>query len=762
MAVDPQNLRPVDLLRLLNSTPLGVVLHERVLRRHRDEAGLRIGDGRRLDLLRYTAWLAGELPAVPDPVAPDRLGGYDAHRERSAQRNRALSLSARNIGPLPGVGEPARREACARDFRRFAEAYFPATFTLAWSPDHLRVIARIERCVLEGGLFAMAMPRGSGKSTLCEAACLWAILYGHRGFVVVIGATEEHADDLLDSMKSELEHNDRLLADFPEVCHPIRALEGIYQRANGQLYEGGPTGIGWAAKELVLPTIPGSAASGAIIRVVGITGQLRGMKFKRPDGATVRPSLVLIDDPQTDESARSPSQCRNREQVLGGAVLGLGGPDVQIAGLMTITVVRPDDLADQILDPEKHPEWQGERTSLIYEFPKNEALWAEYEGILRRGMAAGEGVAPATRFYGKHRAAMDEGAKVAWEARFRPGELSAVQFAMNIRILDPHAFWSEFQNRPLREDAGLAGALTADEIAAKTNGMARGVVPAWCEHLTAFIDVQEKMLFYAVVGWSSEFSGAVVDYGTEPDQHDPLFTMRGSRTTLRSRHGGKSPGLEAVLYAGLETLVGRLCGREWPRDDGTPVRVDRCLIDANWGASTPTVYLFSRQSPLSALLSPSHGRYVGASGRPFSEHQRKRGDREGLNWRIPSVRGRHPVRHVVYDTNYWKSFVHERLGVGMGDPGCLSLFGRDAREHRLFAEHLTAEYPVRTEGRGRTVDEWKLTTRGLDTHWLDCGVGAGVAASIQGASLFGAGGPRRRERRKISMSELQRMRHSDR
>jgi len=77
-----------------------------------------------------------------------------------------------------------------------------------------------------------------------------------------------------------------------------------------------------------------------------------------------------------------------------------------------------------------------------------------------------------------------------------------------------------------------------------------------------------------------------------------------------------------------------------------------------------------------AVLLPSHGRYVGASSIPFSEYKRKRGDRVGLNWRIPLVRGRRSVRHVVFDTNYWKSFVHARLAVPMGDPGCLSLFGQ--------------------------------------------------------------------------------------
>ena len=101
-------------------------------------------------------------------------------------------------------------------------------------------------------------------------------------------------------------------------------------------------------------------------------------------------------------------------------------------------------------------------------------------------------------------------------------------------------------------------------------------------------------------------------------------------------------------------------------------------------------------------------RGVGASSIPFLEYTRKNGDRVGHNWRIPNVRGKRAVRHVVYNTNYWKSFIHARLAVPMGDPGCLSLFGRKADTHRLFSEHLTAEYKVRTEGRGRVVDEWKM------------------------------------------------------
>ena len=120
------------------------------------------------------------------------------------------------------------------------------------------------------------------------------------------------------------------------------------------------------------------------------------------------------------------------------------------------------------------------------------------------------------------------------------------------------------------------------------------------------------------------------------------------------------------------------------------------------------------------------------------------------------MRGKRSVRHVVFDTNWWKSFVHARLAVAMGDRGGLSLFGSKSETHRLFAEYVTAEYFVKTEGRGRTVDEWKIRPEQSDNHWLDCLVGSAVAASIQGAVLFGtdASAPTRRSR--LKLSELQR------
>ena len=755
MATDLRQLRPGELCQLLNSTPLGEVISERQLFRHRSRAGLRLGDGRRIDLLRYMAWLVEIRHAKRSEPQGDR---YETLKQRARARNVAIALAGRDIGSLPEVVNPERKQRARDDFRFFCESYFPVTFHLPWSLDHLKVISKIEQAVLRGGLFAMAMPRGSGKTSLCECACIWAALNGHRDFVALVGSDEGHAMEMLESIKMELDCNPLLLEDYPEAVYPIQCLDGIANRCNGQLYQGERTHIGWTAREIILPTIPGSIASGAIVKVAGITGRVRGMKSKRSDGQTVRPSLVVIDDPQTDESARSLTQCATRESILAGAILGLAGPGKKISGIMPCTVIRPQDMADNILDRNLHPEWNGERTKMVYTFPSNEKLWSQYAEVRAEGLRAGRGMADATAFYRQHREAMDAGAHAAWPERFNHDEISAVQHAMNLKLRDEAAFFAEYQNEPLQEESAKDTELTADQIANKINRLQRGVVSIGCNHLTMFIDVQANVLFYVVAGWEDDFTGYVLDYGTFPDQKRPYFTLRDSRHTLAA--ATQSSGLEGAIYAGLDTLTRDLLSRPWRRDGGAVMRIDRCLIDANWGSSTDVVYQFCRQSAHASIVIPSHGRFVGASSQPFTEYKRKPGDRVGHNWRMPNVLGKRAVRHIIYDTNYWKSFIHARLAVPMGERGCLSLFGDNALHHRLFAEHQTAEYRIKTEGRGRTVDEWKLRPERGDNHWFDCLVGCAVAASMQGATLLGTGGTVSPKREKISFAELQRRRQA--
>ena len=750
MPINPNNMRVVDVARLLNSTEQGFVVPQARIYRDFNRVGFRIAspdNSRNINLMKYIAWLCDEKHTERENSAPRT---YDERRDAERNRQAEQSLAGRDIGPLPEVVNPQRKSDCERNFQLFCESYSPETYSLEWSPDHLKAIEKIETAVLSGGLYALAMPRGSGKSTLTETACLWAMLYGHREFVTLIGATESAALEMLDSIKTELEVNERLAEDFPEVSFPIAQLEGIANRCAGQLYKGERTRITWTSNEIVLPTIEGSKASGVIVRVAGITGRIRGMKYKRADGRSVRPSLVIIDDPQTSESAGSLEQTRKRVRVLAGDILGLAGPGEKISGIMPCTIIRPGDMADIILNRQTHPDWNGEKTKMVYKFPTNTKLWEEYAELRAESLRADGNFQKATDFYLAHREAMDAGAEVSWEARFNHDEISALQHAMNLKLQDEASFQSEYQNDPLPEDTYDDEMLTVDEIAAKVNGLAKARVPIACDKITMFIDVQKALLFYVVVAWADDFTGAVLDYGAWPDQHRKQFSLADANPTIQTVF--PTAGFEGALYAALASLTDDYLGREWAREDGAMLKIEKALIDANWGQSTDVIYQFCRQSAHAGILLPSHGRYVGAGSKPMTEYRKQPGDKLGLNWMIPNVAGKRAIRHVIYDANFWKSFVHARLGISLGDKGNLSLYGRIPGVHQLFAEHLTAEYRVRTTGRGRSVDEWKLKPERNDNHYLDCLAGCAVCGSMLGATLpeFGTAAKVRRPSIRLS------------
>lgn len=672
---------------------------------------------------------------------------YEAHRKRMAERMREMRAAGSELGEIPDVFDPERRQRCQESLRLFCETYRPSAFFMGWSRDHLRVIERIEATARDGGLFALAMPRGSGKTTLAITAALWSLLYGYRRWVCLIGATETKAEKLLGSIKSELRFSPLLLEDFPEVCFPIRALEGKASRASGQTFEGEPTGIQWLSNFVTLPSIPGSVSAGGVISVCGITGDVRGQQYTTPNGEVLRPDYVIPDDPQTNESARSGEQTSNRLQIINGDVLGLAGPGVKIAGVMPCTVIKKGDLADTALDREESPEWHGERTQLLYGMPTNMDLWTQYYEIKKASLRNGGNGAEATEFYVENRESMDLGCEASWEERYNPDEISAIQNGMNLYFRNEEAFWAEYQNHPL--ELKLDDSILSDEEICKRVGMTlKGQLQEHTDKLVAFIDVQQELLFYTVVCWRSDFTGTVVEYGAWPQQRGNSFKLSTVRKNLSKLYPGDS--LEVRLTKALKDLVGYLTEKKYKTATGGEIPFNRIMIDANWGLSRNLVYEFCRTSPSRSILYPSHGKGVTASSEPLNAaHVKKFGRAVGQHWRIDRAKDV-PIRHVLYDTNHWKSFFHSRLSTEPGTSGSLVLYHADPHEHATLAKHIKAEYPVRTKGKGREVDEWKLKPDRPDNHWFDCLVGCCVAASVEGCKLEGEG----RKRKKSSASPM--------
>lgn len=680
---------------------------------------------------------------------------YEKHSSEAKSRVLRISEAGRAIGDIPACKDLGLLREVSESFLSFCTKCFPARFNIAWSKDHLYVIDKMQTAINDRRLFALAMPRGSGKTSLSECSVIWSILTGKDPFVFLIGSSKETSEKLLESIKSELTHNDHLMALFPEAIFPIRSLGGESRRCGGQTHLGEHTNIWWGSNEIRMPCIEGSLSSGAVIRVSGITGTIRGAKHVKPDGLNIRPSLVVIDDPQTDKSAISLTMTNARENVVSGAILGLAGPKKKISGFMPITVIAQGDLADRVLDPDRNPDWQGSRMKMVYSFPANRNLWDKYAVIRKESLISRGDISDATEFYRKNREEMDEGSEVAWEERYDSLELSALQNAMNLMYRDEAAFFSEYQNEPTSAASGDFTELKAVDICLKTNNIPKFVVPSDCTKATSFIDVHDNLLYYTTIAWGDGFTGYVIDYGCFPEQPVEYFTLRNAKRTLRALHTDK--GIEGAIYAGLSEICDKILGGQLKGDDGEILQVSKCLIDANYGPMTDVVYQFSRQTKYKNIVTPSHGKYFGASSLPISDYKKRPGDLIGHNWRSPNTKEtKRSVRHVLFDTNYWKSFSHERLRVAIGDIGCLSLFGDNPREHELYSEHLTAEYRIRTEGRGRVVDEWKVSPGRADNHWFDCLVGNCVAASMIGVTIPSHGNIAVRPKKMVRLSEIQR------
>jgi hypothetical protein len=121
---------------------------------------------------------------------------------------------------------------------------------------------------------------------------------------------------------------------------------------------------------------------------------------------------------------------------------------------------------------------------------------------------------------------------------------------------------------------------------------------------------------------------------------------------------------------------------------------------------------------------------------------------------MPAKPGEYHVRYVYFDANAWKTRIHGLFRVPEGGRG-LTLFGDEPAAHQLYADHMTAETPVKVEANGRAVTEWSIKATKPDNDFLDATVGCGVAASMLGVTLTDQS--ESRPVRKIKLSELQKM-----
>jgi len=671
---------------------------------------------------------------------------YAAHKADSAARSREKSASGRDIGDIPSCADVKLRKKCEADLQTFLETCFPNAFRLGWCEDHLLLIAELQRVILTGGFRAIGMPRGTGKSTIVMRAMLWAVCIRKHSFAMIAAANSSKAEKLLRDIVVEVSHNQILLELFPEICYPFRKLEGVANRARGQLYQGAPTNLLTSTKSVCFATLPDYPGTGAIISAAGLMEAVRGALHTLPDGRVIRPSMLLCDDFQTRESAMSPLQCFSRTEVIQNDLVGMAGPDSSFCALVTCTVIRSDDAADRLLNSELHPDWCGIRRKFLRSMPDDDAmkLWAQYSEVRAQSLRTHGDIRDATKFYKKNRKAMDHGAEASWKPRFAKdrGEISAIQHAMEWYYRSRSGFYSELQNEPERDANESRAWLTSQDLAECRNlALPRGVVPRGYHKLVADCDVQQSLLYYTVAAVKDDGSCHIIRYGTYPEQDEPYFTLREARKKLAHKY--PQAGDMAALSQGIVDLSDWLFSQTWRNEDGGVVPLELAAFDARW--KTEVVRQALARSKHAKNLVAYMGQSFRAADKPINERKYDPGARVGLGWVVTKRKAAADVRGVISDVNFWKTSLHDQLAIRIGHPGAITTY---QGKHRMWAEHVTAEYAIQTEGRGRTVMEWRLRP-GADNHWFDTAVGCLVLGSMLGCNgpEIGDGMERRRKRR---------------
>ncbi len=138
----------------------------------------------------------------------------------------------------------------------------------------------------DGRRIGMIAPRGIGKSFWTMTALpLWAIAHGHRNFFAGYSHSDKQAVQRLDAIRHELEHNELLQFDFPELALPT----GKGSRNNSHLV---------------------NCASGRSFASNGLDAVTLGL---RP--GKYRPDILVIDDGEPDEGNYAKAGSKGSKEV---------------------------------------------------------------------------------------------------------------------------------------------------------------------------------------------------------------------------------------------------------------------------------------------------------------------------------------------------------------------------------------------------------------------------------------------------------------
>lgn len=217
-----------------------------------------------------------------------------------------------------------RRFACKDDPIRFALLYLPDsvrdpdTGEISFSPVHEEWAELAKQWNRPGpkkpaeNRHIIVAPRNLGKSTWWYLVFpIWWAAYGYSKFTVAFANADTQAQSHLRTFRKELDENERLREDFPELCAPKRRVRGMS--------DGDSAGARFCG-------------SGFVFIAKGIDSSNLGMKV-----GNLRPDCIVIDDVEPDAANYSAYMKAQRLTTIQNATLLLNRrADVVWTGTVTM------------------------------------------------------------------------------------------------------------------------------------------------------------------------------------------------------------------------------------------------------------------------------------------------------------------------------------------------------------------------------------------------------------------------------------------
>jgi len=310
-----------------------------------------------------------------------------------------------------------RKKVC-KDFHKFREYYFKNYHKFPDADFHKELSSLLLRITANRGTkIAIAAPRDSAKSTIVSLEyVIYCICYKFEEFIVITSSTSDQAVDFLSHVKKELECNERLCRDFPEICE------------TGEK----PRPPRWTQKEI-------STRNGVKVIALSTGQQIRGRRH-----GSARPSLIILDDIETGETAQNPENFQKLEDWLTKSVLKAGTNRTNVVYVGTIH--HYNSLLAKFTGSREYPGWHKKVYRSIISWSDHPELWQQWIGIFnyKEDYNGQEGAEASLRFFKDYKRRMLKGTEVLWAARKSYYDLMVMREEEGY-----YSFDSEMQNEPV-------------------------------------------------------------------------------------------------------------------------------------------------------------------------------------------------------------------------------------------------------------------------------------------------------------------------